>query len=833
MMKLKKLVMGSALVILPLLGKAGEAENSLLDAAAKGDAPRIVLALSEAAPNIRDSQGRTPLMLAAQSGDFESVRRLLWGNADARLKDNQGKIARDYLDIKGEAFAPLALILRCHAFCQEYGRPGGRAKHPNLTLVNDMWVDPSHPKLKPLYAVNEAERRGRAGVDDDNNGFIDDVYGWNLRHDEPLRAPQLSIDSSDDTRNYLGGLLRDFDAASSGGDQKTAAILRGSYKNPLIRQIGFDTFANVNVDLNDFAYAAMLHSASHGTHVAGIVANYSDRKARIIGAAIGSSAPTTNRVFDDLAGIVKLAEKTPSYAEFISEVLDRYRAQAIAQGRRSSDYLRACGAGVVNMSWGWPRTIHENIANALAAAYKEHGQNPETIKKPANAQDSLVIANLPLELTIAHAAAFALAFHENPDVLIVMAAGNSKENNDDLLPSPQYLSRFFPNVMTVASVDAKGEPSSFSNHGVRSVQIAALGERVVSTMLAGLECPMDGTSMASPVVAGTAAGIRADYPNLTATDVRRLLEASVTKSEGLSKLVSTSGILNPRAARQMASSWSQDNLAMLVEETRRAKVEGRDGPQLNVPFLASEKSGRSSDKGAPRRITAVTGFGKNWRAVMSRGTPYIQQRQLGVGPWPTEEVDKGWKEGLRITSVAGEQGAWNVVMSTGVPGIQSVFGFNLDQTKISTAMEAGYRITGVAGWRNDWVVVMSTETKLGQQRYTLPSPLTDSRKQWIKQRWDEGYRITAVGGDDDPQHQDDGWFFVVTKNSGIQEQAYSEPGPWPDAWIQENTKNGFAITSIAGASDRMIVVMSKGTKLTAQESSPNGTFPVEWIQEHW
>lgn len=833
MMRLPNLLLGSALAFLPMLVVAGEAEDSLLDAAAKGDAPRIVLALSEAGPDIRDAQGRTPLMLAAQSGDFESVRRLLWGKADARLKDNQGKIARDYLDIKGEAFAPLALILRCHAFCQEYGRPGGKAKHPNLTLVNDLWVDPSHPKLKPLYAVNEAELNGKPGVDDDKNGFIDDVYGWNLRHDEPLRAPQLSIDSSEDTRNYLGGLLRDFDAASSGGDQKTGAILRGSYKNPLIRQIGFDTFANVNIDLNDFAYAAMLHSASHGTHVAGIVANYSDRKARIIGAAIGSSAPTTNRVFDDFGAIVKLAEKTPSYAEFVSLVLDSYRGQAIAQGRRSSDYLRACGAGVVNMSWGWPRTIHENIANALAAAYKEHGQNPDTIDKPANAQDALLIANLPLELTIAHAAAFALAFHENPDVLIVMAAGNSKENNDELLPSPQYLSRFFPHVMTVASVNEKGTPSPFTNHGVRSVQIAALGERVVSTMLAGLECPMDGTSMASPVVAGTAAGIRADFPNLSATDVRRLLEASVTKSEALSTLVSTSGILNPAAARQMASSWSQDNLAMLVEETRRAKVEGRDGPQLNVPFLASEKSGKSPEKGAPRRITSVAGFGKNWRAVMSRGTPYNNQRQLGVGPWPTEEVDKGWKEGLRITSVAGEQGAWNVVMSSGVPGIQSVFGFNLDQAKISTAMEEGYRITGVAGWKNDWVVVMSTETKLGQQRYTLPSPLNDSRKQWIKERWDEGYRITSVGGDDDPQHPDDGWFFVLTKNSGIQEQAYSEPGPWPAEWIAENTEKGFAITSIAGAANHMIVVMSKGSQLTGQDSSPEGSYPVQWIQERW
>lgn len=820
-----------ALSLLP--ARAGEAEDALFEAAKKGDAPRIVLALSEAGADIRDGQGRTPLMLAAEAGDFESVRRLLWGKADARLKDNGGKIAREYLDIKGEAFAPLALILRCYAFCQEYGRPGGKAKVPHLTLINDLWVDPSHPKLKPLYMFNEAEMQGRMGVDDDRNGFIDDIYGWNLRHDEPLRAPQLSIDNTEETRKYLDQLLKDFNEATYKGDKKVASILQGSYRNPLIRQIGFDTVANVNIDLNDFTYATMFNSASHGTHVAGIVANYSEGKAKLIGASIGSSAPTTNRVFDDFEAIAKLASQMPDYATFVTAILDRYRAQAIAQGRRSSDYLRATGAGVANMSWGWPRTIHENIAKALAEIYQQHGKNPASVNKPANNKDALIIANLPLELTIAHAAAFALAFYENPDVLIVMAAGNDKENNDDLLPSPQYLSRFFPNVMTIASVNDKNVASPFTNFGIRSVQLAAPGERIVSTMLAGLEAPMDGTSMASPVVAGTAAGIRADFPQLSATDLRRLLEASSTKVEGLSKFVSTSGVVNARAARQMAASWSQDNLAMLVEETRRAKVEGRDGPQLNVPFLTSGKSGKPAAKGPPLRITAVSGFGKNWRVVMSGGTPFDAQRQLGVGPWPNQSVEQGWKDGLRITSVAGEQGGWNVVMSSGVPGNQTVLGFDLDQAKITEAMNAGFRITGVAGWKNDWVLVMNTETGYGAQRYTLPTPLNDSRKEWIKARWNEGYRITAIGGDDDPTHEDDGWLFVMTQNTGLQEQTFSEPGPWPAQWIEENTKKGFSITSVAGFNENVMVVMSKGTKLKDQATSPAGLYPVDWISERW
>ncbi|MDP4624339.1 MAG: hypothetical protein NWT08_04280 [Akkermansiaceae bacterium] len=58
------------LLCFPLLfanAHAGEAEDALLKAATEGDAPRIVLALAEADPDIRGKDGQTPLMLAAAS----------------------------------------------------------------------------------------------------------------------------------------------------------------------------------------------------------------------------------------------------------------------------------------------------------------------------------------------------------------------------------------------------------------------------------------------------------------------------------------------------------------------------------------------------------------------------------------------------------------------------------------------------------------------------------------------------------------------------------------------------------------------------------------------
>ncbi len=832
---MKTLPLRALFVCAPLIFStafAGQAEDALLKAAAEGDAPRIVLALSEADPNIRDGEGRTPLMLAAKAGDFESVRRLVWGGAKADVKDNSGKIAKQYLDMKGEAYAPLSLILRAYAFCQEYGRPAVKAKVPNLALINDNWIDPFHPNLKKFYSVNEAEFKGKNGGDDDKNGFIDDIYGWNFQSDEPLRAPQLSIDDSDATKTFLRQLLNDYLLAIR-GDEKMESLLRGRYENPLVRQIGFGTLAGASLDLNDFVYADMLYSASHGTHVAGIIAKYSDGKALIHGSVLGQVTPPSGKVFTDIAALVELASKTDDYAVFVKEVITRYRAESIKKGRRASDYLRTCGAGVANMSWSRPRPYFEGMEVELEEIYTLHGKNPDTAKKQYQGEDGILLENLVLELTIADAAAFALVFYENPDVLVCIAAGNEHADNDVELPSPPYLSRFFPNVITVASLDATGKPSSFSNRGVRSVQIAALGEDIVSSLLSGLDAPMSGTSMASPLVAGVAAGIRKDFPNLSAKDVHRLLEASSKRSPGLAELVSTSGAIDPDAARKMAASWSGDNLAMLVEEARSAKKPGQDGPLIKVPQLDSKPAPKNQPKGEPYRITGVSGFDKLWRVTMSRNTPFIDQRQLGLGPWPEDAVNLGWEEGFRITALSGDQDTWNVVMSTGTKGKQFVIGYALDQSQITKQNEAGYRITSIAGWKDRWLTVMTSDTGWGAQRYTLPTPFTPERQKWVEDRWAEGYRITSIAGDDTPEDEEDGWLFVMTKGTSIQEQTFSMPGPWPTDWINEQAAKGFRVTGSSGAGDHTIVIMSKGSGLGDQTVSEEGDYPSDWIGENW
>jgi hypothetical protein len=97
----------------------------------------------------------------------------------------------------------------------------------------------------------------------------------------------------------------------------------------------------------------------------------------------------------------------------------------------------------------------------------------------------------------------------------------------------------------------------------------------------------------------------------------------------------------------------------------------------------------------------------------------------------------------------------------------------------------------------------------------------------------EGYRITAIAGDDTPQDDKDGWLFVMTLGTALQEQTYSNPGPWPEAWIRENTAKGFRVTSSAGSGNHTIVVMSKGSGLGDQTISAEGAYPSTWIGGNW
>lgn len=131
-------------------------------------------------------------------------------------------------------------------------------------------------------------------------------------------------------------------------------------------------------------------------------------------------------------------------------------------------------------------------------------------------------------------------------VLIIVASGNSYT---DLDRSPSYPASFlFPNQITVAASDINDYMPSWSNSGFTAVQVAAPGEHILSTTPSNTMSYMDGTSMATPFVSGTAAALWSARPAATASQIKQAILRSVDVTPGHEFRVSTQGRINLRRA---------------------------------------------------------------------------------------------------------------------------------------------------------------------------------------------------------------------------------------------------------------------------------------------
>ena len=140
----------------------------------------------------------------------------------------------------------------------------------------------------------------------------------------------------------------------------------------------------------------------------------------------------------------------------------------------------------------------------------------------------------------------AVKYAEQKDVLLIHASGNESENMDEKenFPNPwllQWKTKAKNFISVGASSDIKIDPSiaaDFSNYGKENVDVFAPGVKIYSTLPGGNQYGnLKGTSMAAPVVAGLAALLRSYYPELTAVDVKQIIEQSVSKPDTTIKCI--------------------------------------------------------------------------------------------------------------------------------------------------------------------------------------------------------------------------------------------------------------------------------------------------------
>lgn len=175
----------------------------------------------------------------------------------------------------------------------------------------------------------------------------------------------------------------------------------------------------------------------------------------------------------------------------------------------------------------------------------------------------------------------AVLYAEAHDVLLVHSAGNESVSLDEKIkfPNPRLekLNRKANNFITVgASSDRIFGPclsASFTNYSSQVVDLFAPGVKIYSTQPGGnVYGKHDGTSFSSPLVSGIAALIRSYYPSLTAAEIISILNSTVTSLKGTStclpgsernagtiewtSLCKTAGIVNAYQAIQAADALS-------------------------------------------------------------------------------------------------------------------------------------------------------------------------------------------------------------------------------------------------------------------------------------
>lgn len=358
-----------------------------------------------------------------------------------------------------------------------------------IVAIWDSGIDVGIRGLGAQLWTNENEIAGN-GVDDDDNGFVDDVHGigYDLEASK-VTEPLASIEELDMPREQMQGYVKglmdmqaNIDSDEASAVKQTIASLNPEQVQPFIESIS--------------AYSGY----SHGTHVAGI-ASAGNPNVRLMNARI---------TFD-----YRIIPDTPTMA-------DAHRAAAAAY--EIIDYFKQNGVRVVNMSWG-------GSVSGVEAALEANGEGGTPEERKALARK---IFNVQLD-------ALRAAMASAPEILFIAAAGNSDNNNefDEFIPSSIDL----PNMMTVAAVDQAGEEASFTTLG--KVDVHANGFEVDSYVPGGDRLKFSGTSMAAPNVANLAGKLLALDPSLDVAALRELIEESADERVVGER---TFRLINPRQA---------------------------------------------------------------------------------------------------------------------------------------------------------------------------------------------------------------------------------------------------------------------------------------------
>jgi len=490
----------------------------------------------------------------------------------------------------------------------------GKPSTQILVATIDSGIDTTHEDLKPILWVNPKEIPGN-GIDDDKNGYVDDVHGWNFLGGKDGR--NVKKDSDEASRVYHGLKAKftapGFDSTKLNADEKQQFLMWTKAKLKLEADA-----AGGGADLL-FMRRALESSLKNDSILRSVMG-----KETYTGKELEMYAPTTTAGQKAKAGMLYVMKafdmmETPNteFIEGFSSYVEGEEHKRAALENAPEDYRGEIVKDNYNdfndryygnndVMAGTP--MHGTHVAGIIAAKRGNGIGMDGV---ADNVRVMAIRAVPdgdehdkdIALAIRYAVdngarvinmsfgkSFspekkwiddAVKYADEKGVLLVHAAGNDAANVDstDNFPSTAFLGgkERAKNWITVgASSDPLAEPgfgsytASFSNYGKKEVDVFAPGTKIYSTLPTGNAYGnQQGTSMAAPVVAGVAAFILSYYPSLTPEQLKAILLKSVShttqkvkvpgadKEVDLSQLSVSGGFVNAYEAVKLADAMTK------------------------------------------------------------------------------------------------------------------------------------------------------------------------------------------------------------------------------------------------------------------------------------
>lgn len=445
-------------------------------------------------------------------------------------------------------------------------------KQQVIVAVIDSGVDTTHEDLRSVLWVNKKEIPGN-GIDDDKNGYVDDVHGWNFLGNKDGR--NVETDSDEAARVYYGlkkkygdsipdisklsleeaDEVRTFERAKFQieSQAKEASIMVMLYRNIVEKLPLADSVLKNGMGKDIYTGNQLLPYKPKGLEE-------NKSKSLMLGLfqQLQAMESTNKMMIDELMSFYNQQKKQvdnlngppKDYRNEIvgdnpNDINDRYYGNNDIMASDASHGTHVSGIiGAVRGNNKGMDGIANNVRIMVVRAVPDGDEHDKDI---ANAiryavDNGAKIINMSFGKYFSPQKKWvddALRYAQDKGVLVVHAAGNESNNVDDKrhFPSAFYLDSTKNRLWITVGASGptkKNLAAYFSNYGKKEVDVFAPGMEIYSTYPSGNHYKSEqGTSMASPVVAGLAALIMAYYPQLSAGEVKDVITKSAKPVDGM------------------------------------------------------------------------------------------------------------------------------------------------------------------------------------------------------------------------------------------------------------------------------------------------------------